>query len=211
MARRYRSPYRRSRLRRRLRSGTALNQRGTLIAAGIGVAAAMAGGVTVHPSIVPAVAHAVTGHATTASITVPHPDPALTSGQQEFAAALAAGTGLSYQVVSAWELAEESGPAAQARQAAGNNDWLNIGYTDAGTYGAGDAIWSSPVTAGQVTGAWLKGQNVIPGYGQASSGVQAILATAGQSPAAQIAAIQNSGWASSGYPDLPGLYRQATG
>ena len=73
MARRYRSPYRR-RLRRPRRSfhgGTALNQRGTLIAAGIGVAAATAGGIGAHPQIVPAVARAVTGHATTASITVP--------------------------------------------------------------------------------------------------------------------------------------------
>lgn len=211
MGRRYRSPYRRSRRRLRSqlrRSGGGMDRRGVIIIAGVGVLAA---GVGTHPSAVPTVAHAVTSHATTTSITVPHPDPALTSGQQEFAATLAAGTGLSYRVVSAWELAEESGPAAQARQAAGNNDWLNVGYTDAGTYGAGDGIWSSPVTAGQATAAWLKGRNVIPGYGRASSGIRAILSAASQPASAQIAAIQGSGWASSGYPDLGALYQQATG
>ena len=55
---------------------------------------------------------------------------------------------------------------------------------------------------------WLKGQNTIPGYGTASAGVQAILHTAGQSPQAQIAALQQSGWASSGYPSLPALLAQ---
>jgi len=105
-------------------------------------------------------------------------------------------------------LAEESGGAAQSRQSQNNNDWLNIGYTDSGTYGSTDPIWSDPVSAADATAGWLKGQNTIPGYGVASSGVQAILQTAGQSPQAQIAAIQSSGWASSGYPDLPALYQQ---
>ena len=43
-----------------------------------------------------------------------------------------------------------------------------------------------------------------------SAGIRAILSTAGQSPAAQVAAIQRSGWASSGYPDLPGLLQQVS-
>ena len=38
-----------------------------------------------------------------------------------------------------------------ARQAAGNNDWLNIGYTDSATYGAGDGVWGSPVSAADAT------------------------------------------------------------
>jgi hypothetical protein len=135
----------------------------------------------------------------------------LTSDQQQFAFRLAADTGLDPSVVSAWLLAEESGGAAQSRQSQSNNDWLNIGYTDSATYGSSDSIWSNPVTAADATAGWLKGQNTIPGYGTASSGIQGILSTAGSSPAAQIAALQNSGWASSGYPDLPSLYSQVAG
>ena len=135
----------------------------------------------------------------------------LTSDQQQFAARLASDTGLDSGVIGAWLLAEESGGAATARQSANNNDWLNIGYTDSATFGAGDSVWSDPVTAADATAGWLSGKNTIPGYGTASAGVQAILQTAGQAPAAQIAALQGSGWASSGYPDLPALYQQVAG
>jgi hypothetical protein len=135
----------------------------------------------------------------------------LTSDQQQFASRLAADTGLDPSVVSAWLLAEESGGAAQSRQSQNNNDWLNIGYTDSATYGASDSIWSDPVAAADATAGWLKGQNTIPGYGAASSGIQAILSTAGQPATTQIAALQNSGWASSGYPSLPSLYAQVAG
>jgi hypothetical protein len=136
---------------------------------------------------------------------------ALTTGQAQFASRLAAQTGLDPQVISAWLLAEESGSAAKSRQSANNNNWLNIGYTDSGTYGAGDSIWANPGTAADATAGWLKGQNTIPGYGPASAGIRAVLATAGQAPAAQVAALQHSGWASSGYPNLPALYQQAAG
>jgi hypothetical protein len=132
----------------------------------------------------------------------------LTNGQREFASILAARTGLDPHVIGAWLLAEESGEAAQTRQAANNNDWLNIGYTDGGTYGSGDSIWSSPATAAEATAGWLKGQDTIGGYGTASPGIQAILNTAGQPAQAQITAIQQSGWASSGYPDLATLYQR---
>jgi hypothetical protein len=132
----------------------------------------------------------------------------LTSAQQQFASELAARTGLDPSVVSAWLLAEESGGAAQSRQAQNNNDWLNIGYTDSGTYGSSDSVWSNPVSAADATAGWLKGQNTIPGYGTASSGIQNILSTAGQPASVQISALQNSGWASSGYPSLPSLYQQ---
>jgi hypothetical protein len=135
----------------------------------------------------------------------------LTSGQQQFAARLSAQTGLSPQVIAAWLLAEESSGAAQSRQSANNNDWLNIGYTDSGTYGSSDSIWSNPTTAADATAGWLKGQDTIPGYGKASAGIQAILQTAGQSPSAQVAALQHSGWASSGYPSLPSLLAQVGG
>ena len=135
----------------------------------------------------------------------------LTSAQQQFASRLASDTGLDPGVVSAWLLAEESGGAAVSRQSANNNDWLNIGYTDSGTYGSSDSVWSDPISAADATAGWLKGQSTIPGYGTASSGIQAILSTAGQPPATQIAALQNSGWASSGYPSLPSLYQQMAG
>jgi hypothetical protein len=135
----------------------------------------------------------------------------LTSSQQQFASRLAAQTGLDPGVISAWLLSEESSGAAQSRQARNNNDWLNIGYTDSGTFGSSDSIWSDPLTAADATAGWLKGQNTIPGYGTASSGIQAILSTAGQPPAAQISALQNSGWASSGYPSLAPLYQQVAG
>jgi hypothetical protein len=135
----------------------------------------------------------------------------MTTAQKQFATRLAADTGLNPGVVSAWLLAEESGSAAQSRQAANNNDWLNIGYTDSGTYGASATVWSDPTAAADATAGWLKGQNTIPGYGTASPGIQAILSTAGQTPVAQISALQTSGWASSGYPGLPTLYAQVLG
>jgi hypothetical protein len=155
---------------------------------------------------------ATTGTAATGNTALPaQAGTMLTSAQQTFAGRLAADTGLDSGVVSAWLLAEESGGAAVSRQSANNNDWLNIGYTDSGTYGSADSIWSDPTTAADATAGWLKGQDTIPGYGTASSGIQGILATAGQPPAAQIAALQNSGWASSGYPSLPSLYQQVAG
>ncbi|MCW2951834.1 MAG: hypothetical protein JWQ48_1004 [Conexibacter sp.] len=145
---------------------------------------------------------------------VPGPLPGaslLTNGQQQFASRLAAQTGMETGVISAWMLAEESGGAATSRETTNNHDWLNIGYTDSGTYGAQAAIWDNPITAADATAGWLKGQDTIPGYGKAAPGVQAILSSAGQPPATQIAALQHSGWASSGYPDVPQLYQQVAG
>jgi hypothetical protein len=150
--------------------------------------------------------------ASTAGATAPATaGTALTSSQQQFASTLSAETGLNPSVVTAWLLSEESGSAAQTRQAAGNNDWLNVGYTDSATYGAQDPIWSDPVSAANATAQWLQGQNSVAGYGTASSGVQAILSSVGQTPAAQVQAIQGSGWASGGYPGLAALYQTVTG
>jgi hypothetical protein len=157
-------------------------------------------------SVSPSFANMLTSAQGTTTVT----SPLLTSAQQQFGSRLAADTGLDPNVIGAWLLAEESGGAAQSRQSANNNDWLNIGYTDSGTYGSSDSVWANPATAADATAGWLKGQNTIPGYGTASSGVQAILQTAGQSPQQQIAALQGSGWASSGYPDLPQLYQQVS-
>lgn len=148
----------------------------------------------------------------TANVTLPSTAGTLLStDQQTFAKELSAKTGLSPSVVCAWLLAEESGSAASSRQSSDNNDWLNIGYTDSSTYGSSDSIWSNPTSAADATADWLKGKDSIPGYGTASSGIQSILNTVGQSTTAQISALQNSGWASSGYPDLNQLYSEVTG
>ncbi len=132
----------------------------------------------------------------------------LTTGQQQFASRLSEETGLDQQVMGDGCSQRSPETAAQSRQAANNNDWLNIGYTDSGTYGSTDSLWGSPVSAAEATAGWLKGQHTIAGYGTASSGIQAILSAAGQPAQTQIAAIQQSGWASSGYPDLLTLYQQ---
>jgi len=154
---------------------------------------------------------ASTSQGTTSGVALPaSASSLLTSGQQQFASSLSADTGLNPGVVTAWLLSEESGGAAQSRQAAGNNDWLNIGYTGSGAYGATDSVWSDPTTAASATAQWLQGQDSISGYGTASSGIQSILSSVGQTPQAQITALQSSGWSSSGYPDLSGVYAQVT-
>ena len=139
--------------------------------------------------------------------------PAITSrlvhDQQIFVAELASKTHLDVTVLAAWMLNEESGGAAAARQAAHNNDWLNIGYTDSGQIATGDSVWSSPISAAIATYGWMdEKEGAVPGDGVASPGIHAILATAGQSPSAQINAIRTSGWASSTETLLEILYAQ---
>jgi hypothetical protein len=119
----------------------------------------------------------------------------LTTGQEQFAARLAQLTGLDPRVISAWELAEESSGAAQRRQAAGNFNWLNIGYFDSGAGRiAFDEAFKDPITAAEQTARFLQGK-----WGGASARIRAILATAGQDPQQQISAIAASDWASSHY------------
>jgi hypothetical protein len=129
----------------------------------------------------------------------------LTGGQETFAAHLAQLTGLDPRVVAAWELAEESGGAAQGRQAASNFDWLNIGYFDSGTGQiAFDKAFGDPITAAEQTAKFLKGT-----WGGASSSIRAILSSVGHSPEQQMMAIANSDWASSHYgggANLRGTY-----
>ena len=48
-------------------------------------------------------------------------------------------------VVASWMLAEESGGAARSREAEGNHNWLNIGWTDSGRYSTTGAVWSDPI------------------------------------------------------------------
>src|SRR5215472_6842265 len=115
-----------------------------------------------------------------------------TPGQLQFVSRYAQQTGLNPQVVAAQVYNEMNGPAAASRQAAGNHDWLNIGYTDSGPMGTGNAVWSNPITAADASANWVKGTYSVPGFGKASSGIQGILNTVGKGPAAQIAALQNS-------------------
>jgi hypothetical protein len=131
----------------------------------------------------------------------------LTPGQAKFAGRLAELTGLDPHVVAAWELAEESGSAAQGREAASNFNWLNIGYFDSGAGKiAFDKEFGDPVSAAEQTARFLKGE-----WGGASSSIRAILSTVGHSPDEQMSAIANSDWASSHYgggANLHGTYNE---
>jgi hypothetical protein len=116
-------------------------------------------------------------------------------------------TGLDPHVVAAWELAEESGSAAQGREAASNFNWLNIGYFDSGAGKiAFDKTFGDPVSAAEQTAKFLKGE-----WGGASSSIRAILSAVGHSPDEQMSAIANSDWASSHYgggANLHGTYNE---
>jgi hypothetical protein len=121
--------------------------------------------------------------------------PLLTSGQQTFVAHLSSLTGLNTRVIAGWVLAEESGSAAQGREAASNFNWLNIGYFDSGAGAIAHATpFSNPVSAAEQTAKFLKGE-----WGGASTGIRSIMNTTGKPPEDQIMAIANSGWASSHY------------
>jgi hypothetical protein len=131
----------------------------------------------------------------------------LTPGQATFAGRLAELTGLDPHVVAAWELAEESGSAAQGREAASNFNWLNIGYFDSGAGKiAFDKEFGDPVSAAEQSAKFLKGE-----WGGASSSIRAILNSVGHSPDEQMSAIANSDWASSHYgggANLHGTYNE---
>lgn len=134
----------------------------------------------------------------------------LNPGQQKFVSSLAQKTGLDPHVIAAWTLAEESGGAAQQRAASGNHNWLNIGYFDSGAGKlAHDKLFANPESAAAATAQFLKGKR----WG-ASPQIQAILDSAGKTPAEQMAAITGSNWASSHYKNSNGLrntYKAVTG
>jgi hypothetical protein len=136
-------------------------------------------------------------------------DSILTSDQATFSTTLADQTGLDVNVIGAWCLAEQSGGAAQTRQAAGNNNWLDIGYFDSGPGAiAFNSAFANPVSGANQTAAFLKGT-----WGDARSTIRAILKTTGQSPSAQIAAIGSSHWAKNpAYgASIAGTYKELTG
>lgn len=122
----------------------------------------------------------------------------LTPGQIQFAEALSHDTGgiLKPRTVATQALQEESGAAAQQREAEHNFDALNIGYTDSGplplTHGS---VWGNPQTAAKATAEFLRGER----YG-AGAGIPQILEKAkGKSVAEQLQIIGESGWATSSY------------
>jgi hypothetical protein len=127
-----------------------------------------------------------------------------TTAQQTFANQLQTRTGLNIAVIYAWMAAEQGHGTASAPN--GTNNWLNIGSTDSGYYGGNNPAWTDPISAANQTASWLAGGSTF-GYGHASSGIVNVLKTAGQSAATQIAALQGSGWASSGYPALESDYQ----
>jgi cell wall-associated NlpC family hydrolase len=129
----------------------------------------------------------------------------LTSGQEKFVARLAQLTGLNPRVVAAWALAEESGGAATSREAAGNFNWLNIGYFDNGAgHIAFDRAFGDPVSAAEQSAKFLQGT-----WGGASASIRAILNNVRAAPEHQIEGIAASNWASSHYghgSNLRGTY-----
>ena len=132
----------------------------------------------------------------------------LNANQASFAVRLAQDTGLDPYVVAAWVHSEE--PASSRAAPNGANNWLNIGATGSGNFGGGNAAWQDPVAAADMTAAWLKG-TALPGFGAPSAGIRAILHTAGKDAGTQIKAIQQSGWAASGYPNLQSTYTTVSG
>jgi hypothetical protein len=194
----------------RSRSGNSRAVPVTAVVVGV-FAAAGSGTAATHPKAVPAVIHVVTGTHPKPSPVAPGSMPGarlLTTGQAAFGRQLVALSGLNPAVVSAWMLAEQSGSAARSYQDRNFNDWLNIGRTGSGDFGTGDSVWADPARAAQATWGWMTGHASVPGYGPGAPSVQAIARTAGHSAPVQIAAIQGSGWAGTGYPALPALYAQ---
>lgn len=136
--------------------------------------------------------------------------PNLPPNEARFVAGVAAQTGLDPRVVAAWVIAEEG----YRNVPVGHNDhnFLNIGNTDTKWYGS--SVWATSDSAISHTAAWIKGTYSVPGFGRAAPGIRRIVQTAGQPADKQIAAIANSGWASSGYnggADLRRIYNDLRG
>ena len=126
--------------------------------------------------------------------------PLLNSNQNTFSSVVSTLTGLDPAVVAAWVISEEPKSSTQAPN--GANNWLNIGSFDSGNWSTLGGDFSTPTAGGQTTAKFLQGS-----WGGASTGIQNIMKTVGQAPSQQISAIQNSGWATSHYPNLPSVYQ----
>lgn len=115
-----------------------------------------------------------------------------------FAQRLSQDTGLSKAVILGWVNAETSGWDTTN----GPNNWLNVGSFDSGFAGGGANVWADPISAADATASFMLGRPVhgkTSPVGPGSSSIQAIPQTRNQGIAAQIAAIQDSDWASSHY------------
>lgn len=122
----------------------------------------------------------------------------LTPSQKKIAKLVSKETGgiLKPRTVATQELQEESGEAARQREAEGNYDVLNIGYTDSGPIAlTRGSEWSNAKTAAKATAEFFKGNKYEPG-----AEIPQILERAKGKPVAkQLEIIGNSGWASSEY------------
>jgi len=133
----------------------------------------------------------------------------LSYNQLTFARELAAKTGLNGNVVAAW-LLQEQGVENANPASSGLYNFLNVGVTGSGNFGTSDSIWNNPLTAADATAGWLMGvKTAVPGW-ERSSPLLDFSAIRGN-PQAQITAIQQSGFATSGEPSLPALYQEAAG
>lgn len=128
--------------------------------------------------------------------------PTLSKQQGKFLASLYKNApNLDPQFLKGWLIAENPAGAKSTPQH-GNQNWLNIGNTDSKFYSQGGA-YSNPVQAGKNTARWLKGQWSMPGFGRASQGIIDFANSHGREN--NIRALQKSGWASSGYPNLESI------
>jgi hypothetical protein len=101
----------------------------------------------------------------------------------------------------------ESGSAASTRESQSNNDWLNVGYADSGTYDASDSVWSDPTTAATRRPRGC-GSGLVAGYG-ASAGVQPIRSSIGQPPPPSCRRSRGRGRSSVGDPSFDAPYQQS--
>jgi CHAP domain-containing protein len=134
----------------------------------------------------------------------------LSRNQALFAARLAARTRLNPRLIAGWLIHEEPAGARAPVGHEGDQNWLNIGNTDSKWF-PGAGAWKDPISAADKTAAWLKGKYSVPGFGHAAPGIVNFSKTAGKPIGEQIRALQQSGWATSGYPDLPGIIQDNTG
>lgn len=117
-----------------------------------------------------------------------------------FAKAFAAATGLNEQVIMAWLNHEQGSSTVE-----GGNNWLNIETGSRGGSGphSPEARYVeslSPEAAAQYTANWLR------------KNIPSITNSAGHSPAEQVLAIENSGYAASHYEHLsPSAFLAAAG
>lgn len=133
--------------------------------------------------------------------TVTH--PSLGADQTRFSNELSKRTGLNPKVIAGMVASEQP---ADSPSIEGSQNWLNIGYYDEGP-GAptkDEGFFGSPEQAAKLTAKFLKGKRL-----GASEGIQDILKSKDKGKGKQIKAIQESGWASSGHPNLPELAGEA--